>query len=210
MKFLLNLFSFHWLRVFDFLAPLAIRLLLVPLFWIDGINRLGLFSADNFVWLDPFTWWNQTEFLVQAEKLNQGLLAGMGVENLNFLLGGLELVGAVLLALGLAVRWMVLGLLFVIVVLALNSIGGPQAVAASAQALWQQYGTRLLIQNPLEVYVMYFVLLLSLFFMGAGRWFSLDWFIYRNFARKAEDREALRQDPFEIDATDEPGIRKRL
>jgi hypothetical protein len=44
--------------------------------------------------------------------------------------------------------------------------------------------------------------------MGAGRWFSLDWYIYRSFMKRIDNKAAAKHDPFEIDATDEPGISK--
>ncbi len=34
--------------------------------------------------------------------------------------------------------------------------------------------------------LMYFLMLLSLFFMGAGRFFSVDWFLHRGMHKKIE------------------------
>ena len=211
MKFLLGFFSLQWLRVFDFLAPLAIRILLVPVLWVAGVTHLGLFSRADFVLLDPMTWWNQEAFQASAATISNSLVSGLGAETLMLLIGGIEIAGAILLLLGFAVRWITLGLMFVVVVLALMFLGATP-VAEEAQRLALQHGYITTEHGQLEIYITYFVLLLALFFMGAGRWFSVDWMLYRKFARGIERKEARHQkvvvaDPFEIDATDEPGIR---
>lgn len=206
MKFLVGFFSLNWLRVFDFLAPLAIRLLLAPIFWVDGVKRLGLFTAADFVWYNPMTWWNHEAFVAGAIAMNDTLLSGLG-EVGSGLIGGLEIAGAILLVLGFAVRWIVLGLFFVVIVLGLQAVGGLGGIGAAAKQFFLEHGYTTIGSTPFALYTTYFVLLLTLFFMGAGRWFSLDWYIYRNFARKAENAEAARHDPFEVDATDEPGLR---
>lgn len=209
MKFLLGFFSLNWLRVFDFLAPLAIRLLLAPIFWVDGVNRLGVFTATDFIWYNPLTWWNQEKFLAGANAMNDTILSSFGATG-SAVIGGLEVVGAILLILGFAVRWIVLGLLFVVVVLGLQAVGGLTGISAAAKQFFLEHGYTTLGSTPFALYTTYFVLLLTLFFMGAGRWFSLDWYIYRNFARKVENAEAARHDPFEVDTTDEPGLRTRM
>ena len=209
MKFLLGFFSLNWLRVFDFLAPLAIRLLLAPIFWVDGVKRLGLFSAADFVWYNPLTWWNQEAFITNASAMNDTILSSLGATG-SALVGGLEVGGAILLILGFAVRWIVLGLFVVVVVLGLQAVGGLTGVGPAAKQFFLEHGYTTLGSTPFALYTTYFVLLLTLFFMGAGRWFSLDWYIYRNFARKVENVEAARHDPFEVDATDEPGLRTRM
>lgn len=208
MKFLLGFFSLHWLRVFDFLAPLAIRLLLAPIFWVDGVKRLGLFTAADFVWYNPLTWWNQDAFLAGAGAMNDTVLSAFGATG-SLVIGGLEVAGAILLILGFAVRWIVLGLFLVVAVLGLQAVGGLAGVGAAGKTFFLEHGYTTIGSTPFELYVTYFILLLTLFFMGAGRWFSLDWYIYRNFARKVENAEAARHDPFEIDATDEPGLRTK-
>ena len=206
MKFLLGFFSLNWLRVFDFLAPLAIRLLLAPIFWVDGVKRLGLFTATDFVWYNPMTWWNQEAFVTGASAMNDTILSAFGVTG-SAVIGGLEVAGALLLILGFAVRWIVLGLFAVVAVLGLQAVGGLTNVGSAAKQFFFEHGYTTIGSNPFELYLTYFILLLTLFFMGAGRWFSLDWYIYRNFARKVENAEAARHDPFEVDATDEPGLR---
>ncbi|WP_020394070.1 DoxX family protein [Thiolinea disciformis] len=209
MKFLLGFFSLQWMRVFDFLAPLAIRLFLAPIFWVSGVKHLGLFSAANFVWYNPMTWIDPVTFQASVDALSNSFVFGMGAQTIVLTIGLIEVIGATLLIFGFAVRWAVLAMLFGMVVTAMLSLGGVPLVDTAKQFV-MQHGYPSLQGTPVELYVTYFVLLLSLFFMGAGRWFSLDWYIYRHFARSIEQAELGQDDPFEIDATDQPGIRKAV
>lgn len=206
MKFIVGFFSLEWMRIFDFIAPLAIRLFLAPMFWVSGVKHLGLFSSSDFVIYNPLTWVNTEAFQQSVAAMNNTVFSGMGTENLLILIGTIEIVAAIFLVLGFAVRWVVLALMFVVVVLGLMSIG-EAGFLTTMQQLVMSHGYTDMANNMTEVYVVYFVLLLALFFMGAGRWFSLDWYIYRNFMKRIDSKTA-HHDPFEIDATDEPGISK--
>ncbi len=206
MKFLVGFFSLEWMRVFDFLAPLAIRLFLAPMFWVSGVKHLGLFSSSDFVIYNPLTWVNTEAFQQSAAAMSNTLFSGMGAETLLILLGTIEIVAAILLVLGFAVRWVVLALMFVVVVLGLMSMGDA-GFLTTMQQLVMSHGYTNMANNQTEVYLVYFILLLALFFMGAGRWFSLDWYVYRGFMKRIDSKSA-HHDPFEIDATDEPGISK--
>ena len=58
--------------------------------------------------------------------------------------------------------------------------------------------------DHLTVGVMYFIMVLSLFFMGAGRFFSVDWFLHRKLQRSIDAKEvsvsdSYDSDPFDID-----------
>jgi uncharacterized membrane protein YphA (DoxX/SURF4 family) len=194
------------MRVFDFLAPLAIRLFLAPMFWISGVKRLGLFSSSDFVIYNPLTWLNAEAFQQSVASMSNTLFSGMGAETLVILLGCIEITAAVLLVLGFAVRWVTLALMFVVVVLGLIAMGDA-GFLTSMEQLIMSHGYTNMTNNLVEVYLVYFVLLLALFFMGAGRWVSMDWYIYRGFMKRL-DNKAAHHDPFEIDATDEPGISK--
>jgi uncharacterized membrane protein YphA (DoxX/SURF4 family) len=206
MKFIVGFFSLEWMRVFDFLAPLAIRLFLAPMFWISGVKRLGLFSSSDFVIYNPLTWLNAEAFQQSVASMSNTLFSGMGAETLVILLGCIEITAAVLLVLGFAVRWVTLALMFVVVVLGLIAMGDA-GFLTSMEQLIMSHGYTNMTNNLVEVYLVYFVLLLALFFMGAGRWVSMDWYIYRGFMKRL-DNKAAHHDPFEIDATDEPGISK--
>ncbi len=209
MKFLVGFFSLEWMRVFDFLAPLAIRLFLAPILWVAGVNMLGLFSSADFVVWNPLTWLNTEAFQASVDAMHNTVFEGMPAQTLVVLLGVIALVGAVLLVLGFAVRWVALALMFMVVVQGLLSLGDANW-ATTLQNLVLGHGYNDVTNNKTEAYVLYFILLLALFFMGAGRWFSVDWFVYRSFKRRLDDKEAMKADPFEIDATDEPGISKAV
>ena len=206
MKFIVGFFSLEWMRIFDFIAPLAIRLFLAPMFWVSGVKHLGLFSSSDFVIYNPLTWVNTEAFQQSAAAMSNTVLSGVGAESVLILIGTIEIVAAIFLVLGFAVRWVVLALMFVVVVLGLMSMG-EAGFLTTMQQLVMSHGYTDMANNMTEVYLVYFVLLLALFFMGAGRWFSLDWYIYRNFMKRIDSKTA-HHDPFEIDATDEPGISK--
>jgi uncharacterized membrane protein YphA (DoxX/SURF4 family) len=206
MKFLVGFFSLEWMRVFDFIAPLAIRLFLAPMFWISGVKHLGLFSSSDFVIYNPLTWVNTEAFQQSVAAMSNTLFSGMGAETLVILLGTIEIVAAILLVLGFAVRWVVLALMFVVAVLGLMAMGDA-GFLNTMQQLVMSHGYTNMTNNLTEVYLVYFIFLLALFFMGAGRWFSLDWYVYRSFMKRIDSKSA-HHDPFEIDATDEPGISK--
>ncbi|MBU1724919.1 MAG: DoxX family protein [Gammaproteobacteria bacterium] len=205
MKFLVGFFSLEWMRVFDFLAPLAIRLFLAPMFWISGVQHLGLFSSSDFVAWNPLTWLNTEAFQQSVAAMGEVSFLGLGAETWVILLGTIEIVAAILLVLGFAVRWVVLALLFIVVVQALLLMGEGGFLNTMGQ-LVMTHGYSDMTNNLVEVKLVYFVLLLALFFMGAGRWFSLDWYVYRSFMNRIDNKSAVKHDPFEIDATDEPGI----
>ncbi|PID48805.1 MAG: DoxX family protein [Proteobacteria bacterium] len=209
MKFLVGFFSFGWLRVFDFLAPLAIRLLMAPVLWVSGSQRLGFLTAADSAWWNTSTWVNYETVQANAAALTGSVVSGVvGTETLTLLVGSIEMVGAFLLILGFAARWVALALMFVIVVLGSLSLGDASLLATMKQLL-MQYGYTTVQQGSFTLYLVYFVFLLALFFMGAGRWFSLDWYIYRHFVPKSAHSLSDEHDPFEIDATNEPELQRR-
>ncbi|MFQ5635696.1 MAG: DoxX family protein, partial [Gammaproteobacteria bacterium] len=81
-------------RAVDFLGPLALRLYLVPIFWMAGTNKLGGFE-DTVNWFGNPDWGLGLPFPL--------LLASLAV--------GTELLGAVMLLIGLGVRWISIPLL---------------------------------------------------------------------------------------------------
>lgn len=210
MRFLVGFFSLEWMRIFDFIAPLAIRLFLAPMFWIAGVQHLGLFSSSDFLWWNPLTWVNTEAFQQSVDALGGSLFSGLGAETLLILVGIIEILAAILLVLGFAVRWVTLALMFVVIVLGLMSMGDSGFVNTMGQ-LVMTHGYSTIANSVTEMYLVHFVLLLALFFMGAGRWVSMDWYVYRSFMRRVDSKGRVIEDvhdPFEIDATDEPGISK--
>ena len=178
-------------RAADFVAPLLLRLYLAPVFWMAGSNKLKAF--DNTV-----DWFGNAEW-------------GLGLP-LPWLMATLatasELLGAVLLALGLGVRWISLPLMVTMLVaiftvhwsngwLAIAESSGVFAsdrTVAATERLSQakeilmehgnydwltEHGSLVMLNNGIEFGVTYFVMLLVLFFAGGGRYVSLDYWIAR-------------------------------
>lgn len=183
--------SFHHL---DFLAPLALRLYLAPVFWMAGTNKLSNFDST-------VQWFGNPEW---------GL--GLPLPHLMAALAtGSEVIGAVLLWLGLGIRWISVPLMITMLVAAWTAHwqNGWQAVADKlspfaganidgamerldrARAILREQGNYdwltetgsfVISNNGIEWAITYFIMLLALFFMGAGRWVSLDYYIGRWFA----------------------------
>ncbi len=186
-------------RMMDFMArqswlgSLALRAYLVPVFWVVGTNKLAGF--DNVVaWFGNFEWGLGLPF--------PELMAALAI--------GSEVGGAVLLTLGLAVRWITIPMMVTMVVAAVKVhwAHGWQAVhdyhspwpsphideamerldrareILQTHGDWDwltQYGNFVISNNGMEWAVTYFVMLLALFFLGGGRYVSLDWWIRRRW-----------------------------
>ena len=175
----------------DFVAPLLLRLYLAPVFWMAGWNKLTGFDST-------VEWFGNAEW-----GLGLPFPALMAV-----LATAAELGGAVMLLLGLAVRWisiplMVTMLVAILVVhwpngwLAISEGSGLFATErtmmaaerlARAKALLREHGDYgwltehggfVVLNNGIEFGATYLVMLLSLFFVGAGRYVSVDWWIRR-------------------------------
>ncbi len=193
MKLLIKIQS--WLdatRKLDFLAPLALRLYLAPIFFTAGMNK-----AMNFP--DTVEWFGD-------------MMAGLGLPFPTLMAGlatGTELVGAVALVLGLGLRWMTLPMMFTMLVaivtvhwpngwLAISEGMGPFAtdrtmgaidrLSEAKEILMQhgdydhitEFGPLVILNNGIEFAATYLIMLLSLFFTGAGRYVSVDYWIKRH------------------------------
>ncbi|MES1945314.1 DoxX family protein [Salinisphaera sp. PC39] len=185
-------------RALDFLAPLALRFYLAPVFWLAGTNKIDGF--DNTVaWFGNPDWGLGLPF--------PWLMAVMAT--------AAEVVGAIGLLLGLAVRWLAVPLMATMIVaaFAVHWENGWQAVAdptfclfgcEAAQAAAERLdaaksilrehgnyewltaeGSFVVLNNGIEWAATYFVMLLTLFFIGAGRYVSLDHWIARGLANRA-------------------------
>lgn len=172
-------------RAIDWLAPLLLRLYLAPVFWMAGWNKAMAFP-DTVEWFGNPDW-------------------GLGLP-LPALMAALataaELVGAVSLLFGLALRWMAVPMMATMLVaiaavhwengwLAISEGMGlfatERTVAATAELArareilmahgdyeaLSQHGKLVVLNNGIEFAATYFIMLLSLFFTGAGR-LSLD------------------------------------
>jgi uncharacterized membrane protein YphA (DoxX/SURF4 family) len=184
-------------RALDFLAPVALRIYLAPVFILAGGNKLA--HAE---YLGPY-----------FESL------GIPLPGLMVYVAGLtELVGGIGLLAGLAVRWLALPLMFTMVVAATTAhwengwhvlpeseltvpwewrtdlIEEANVRKEKARAILKEHGDYgwltgagniTILKNGIEFAATYFIMLLALFFLGAGRYLSADYWIARKW-RKAE------------------------
>ena len=212
-KFLLGFFSFGWLRFLDFLPPLLLRLFLAPLLWVSGSNKLGLFTSSEFVSFNPFTWVNldnpifnaTTAGLAKISIIPEALTAMLTTS-----IGVLEIVGAFLLLIGFAVRWVSIPLLALIILTALVALNG-ESIFGELRSLLGNHGYSDMSGSAFSKALVYFIMLLTLFFMGAGRFFSVDWFLYRKLNKRviasaeakaaSRARKEVKSDRFDLDNT---------
>jgi putative oxidoreductase len=179
-------------RVADWLAPLLLRAYLVPVFWMAGMQKATHF-ADTVEWFGNADWGLGLPF--------PWLMA--------FFATATELVGAACLALGFALRWMTLPMMTTMIVaaitvhlphgwLAIAEGMGPFANMRTMEAserlvkikeiLMQhgdygyltEHGSVVVLNNGVEFAATYFVMLLALFFIGAGRYVSVDYWLRRH------------------------------
>lgn len=177
-------------RAADFLGPLALRLYLVPIFWMAGSKKIA--SMDSTI-----EWFGNPDW-------------GLGLpfpELMAWAAALTEAGGAILLLFGLAVRWISIPLLMTMLVamftvhwqhgwLAIAEGSGSLFASdrtivaverlAKAKQILQEHGNYswlteqgnfVVLNNGIEFAATYFIMLLVLFFYGAGRYVSLDyWF----------------------------------
>lgn len=171
-----------WLGNFGTLiAPLALRLYLVPVFYVAGMRKY-----DNFDGTVRFF----------GSSLNMPL-----PELMAFLATAAELGGAFLLAIGLATRWICIPLLVTMVVAAVtvHVEHGWLAIAPSGDepyrsalaliretlqgaGVWgdaTNHGRIVILQNGWQLAGTYIVCLFALLATGGGRFTSVDYFIAR-------------------------------
>ncbi|MBL4711127.1 MAG: DoxX family protein [Gammaproteobacteria bacterium] len=179
-------------RAVDFLGPLALRLYLVPIFWMAGTKKL----AD----IDSITeWFGNSDW-------------GLGLPFPEFLAWAASLTeagGAILLFFGIAVRWISIPLMATMVVAAVtvHLQNGWLAIAegsgffasdrtagaierldrakeilqANANYEWiTENGSLVILNNGIEFAATYVIMLLVLFFIGPGK-ASVDYFISKKF-----------------------------
>lgn len=171
-------------RALDFLAPLALRLYLVPVFWMAGSKKLTDIESTA-AWFGNPDW-------------------GLGLpapELMAWLAGLTEAGGAILLLIGLATRWISIPLMVTMSVAALTVHwdNGWAAIAetpesaerlAAATSLLETHGNYnwltgsgefVILNNGIEFAATYFIMLLALFFIGGGKYLSVDYWIGKRF-----------------------------
>lgn len=170
------------LKYMDGLAPLALRLYLVPVFWVAGTTKLA--GMENTI-----AWFGNPDW-------------GLGLPFptlMAYLAAYTETIGAVLLALGLATRWISIPLIVTMLVAAF-AVHWDNGWAAIADSNVQEVGVRLerareilaehgnydwlterggfvILNNGIEFSITYLTMLLALLFSGGGRFVSVDYWL---------------------------------
>lgn len=178
-------------RRVDAIAPLAIRLYLFIPFWMAGTNKWAHFD-------DTVSWFGNADW-------GLGLPAPM---LLAFLATWTEILGAVFILLGFATRYIAIPLMVTMLVAIFTvhwpngwaaiadsaaDAGVAERIAAAKEILrvngnynWlTEKGNFVILNNGIEFGVTYFIMLLTLFFTGAGKVVSLDYWIAKYFREEA-------------------------
>jgi putative oxidoreductase len=181
------------LVVLDFVPSLLLRIYLAPIFWMAGTQKAAHFT-------DTVEWFGNAEW-------------GLGLPLpwlMAFLATAAELVGAVSLVLGLALRWMCIPMMFTMLIATFTvhwqngwlAIAEGSGVFSNMRAMeaqkrleeakeilmqhgdWEhltEFGSFVILNNGVEFAVTYFIMLLALAFLGAGRYVSVDYWIRKRF-----------------------------
>ena len=181
------------LRALDFLGPLALRLYLAPIFWMAGTKKLSDMES-TIGWFGNPDWGLGLPF----------------PEILAWLATLTEIGGAIFLVVGFAVRWISIPLMITMIVAAVSvhlkngwlaiaegsGIFSTDRTLAAVERLdrakdilrenanydWiTEHGSLVMLNNGIEFSTTYFIMLLVLFFIGAGKYFSLDYYISKWF-----------------------------
>jgi putative oxidoreductase len=181
---------FSRLKHLDGLAPLALRLFLVPVFWMAGTQKIAGMEST-------IEWFGNPDW-------------GLGLPFptvLAHLAAYTEAIGALLLLLGLATRWISIPLMFTMLV-AIFAVHWDNGWAAIADSGSEEVAVRLgaardilrengnypwltekggfvILNNGIEFGVTYLLMLFGLLFTGGGRYTSVDYFLSRLLPAKA-------------------------
>lgn len=189
----------------DGLPPLLLRLYLFPVFWDAGTHKLNWATGEGLgrLGVNPSVveWFGNPDWGLGLPF--PALMAALAAYT--------EFFGAILLLLGLGVRWISLPLMITMLVamisvhwqngwLAIASGDGfwasertmaAQEKLARARDLLQEHGNYewlteagnfVVLNNGIEFAATYFLMLLVLLFSGGGRYVSVDYWLHRRFA----------------------------
>lgn len=180
-------------RFADFLAPLLLRLYLAPVLWMAGTRKFANFT-------ETAEWFGSSDY-------GLGLPAPYV---LVFLVALFETLGALFLAFGFATRLISLPLIVIMAVagytahwqngwLAIatgsgffanqRTVGAVERLERAKEILQSQgdygwlteNGSFVVLNNGIEFAATYFVMLLTLFFVGGGRYVSADYWLARRY-----------------------------
>jgi len=187
--------KFMLIQKADFLAPLALRLYLVPIMWMAGMHKVTGFE-NTVAWFGNADWGLGLPFPT--------LLAGLAT--------GTEVLGALFLLFGFAVRWISIPLLITMLVAAISvhmqngwlavaestgifanerTIAAAERLSAAKEILQQhgnygwltEYGNFVILNNGIEFAMTYSIMILALIFTGGGRYVSADYWIKKHFIK---------------------------
>ncbi len=180
-------------KIVDFLAPLLLRLYLVPILWMAGTKKFSNFSST-------VDWFGNEEW-------------GLGLPLpylLVFLVALTETLGAIFLFFGFAVRLISIPLMITMFVAGLTvhlkngwlaiaegsglfandrTAGAIERLDKAKEILQQngnyewltENGSLVILNNGIEFAATYFIMLLVLFFYGAGNYVSADYWLKRKY-----------------------------
>ena len=189
----------------DFIAPILLRIYLVPVFFIAGSNKWNPLAENGTL--------NPVEGLADVANWFGNPDWGLGLPFpllMAFLAWSAEFFGAIALAFGFAVRWICIPLMFTMIVAAttvhwengwqaVHDAKSPHAaenVGEAADRLSRaksilkehgnykyltEHGNFVVSNNGIEWAATYFVMLMALMYLGGGRFFSIDYWINRKF-----------------------------
>jgi uncharacterized membrane protein YphA (DoxX/SURF4 family) len=181
---------FSRLRYLDGLAPLALRLYLAQVFWAAGKQKIAGMEGT-------IDWFGNPDW-------------GLGLPYpslMAHLAAYTEAIGALLLLLGLATRWISVPLMITMLV-AIFAVHWDYGWAAIADSSSEQIAVRVgaateilrehgnyawltdkggfvILNNGIEFGVTYLIMLFSLLFTGGGRYTSVDYFLSRLWPAKS-------------------------
>ncbi len=176
-----------------FIGPLLLRLYLVPIFWIAGSKKIG--SMDSTI-----EWFGNPDW-------------GLGLPFPALLAWSASLTeagGAILLLIGLGVRWVSIPLMctMIVAIVTVHLQNGWLAIAEGAGFFatertmgaidrldrakdilkehgnysWlTENGSFVILNNGIEFAATYFIMLLALLVIGAGKYASIDYWVSRKF-----------------------------
>jgi uncharacterized membrane protein YphA (DoxX/SURF4 family) len=177
------------LKYLEGLAPLALRLYLAQVFWIAGTQKIAGMEGT-------IEWFGNSDW-------------GLGLPYpsvLAHLAAYTEAIGALLLLIGLATRWISIPLMFTMLV-AIFAVHWPNGWAAIADSGAEDIAVRLgaardilgehgnytwltekgifvILNNGIEFGVTYLLMLFTLLFTGGGRFTSVDYYLSRLWPAK--------------------------
>ena len=180
------------IKLLDFIAPLLLRLYLVPIFWMAGTKKLG--SMD-----DTIAWFGNPDWGLGMPL--PGLMAYLATYT--------EIIGAIFLFFGISVRWVSIPLMITMLIAAISvhwengwlaiaegsgifatdrTVGAIEKLDRAKSILQEnanyswltENGSLVILNNGIEFATTYFIMLLALVYLGAGK-LSVDHLLSKRF-----------------------------